>query len=88
MRKGGMPVRKGGMRVNISEKGVTPVNSQKKGGMRVIRRKTNYHRAGMRAIAHEFSFPSKEYMRDIFLAFIRSSSKSRVWLGNPLTGAY
>ena len=38
MQKGGMPVRKGGMRVNISEKGVTPVNSQKKGGMRVIRR--------------------------------------------------
>ena len=36
--KGGMPVRKGGMRVNISEKGVTPVNSQKKGGTRVIRR--------------------------------------------------
>ena len=32
-RKCGMRVRKGGMPVNISEKGVTPVNFQKKGGM-------------------------------------------------------
>ena len=33
--------RKGGMRVNIWKKGVTPVNFQKKGGMRVIRHTFN-----------------------------------------------
>lgn len=36
MQKDSMPIRKGGMGVNISEKIVTPVNSQKKGSMWVI----------------------------------------------------